>query len=172
MSNISRFGLTLAGLFLIMPFAFAEQGAANPGTAMAPAAAPQASAGPGSASGAASGPQDESGGTSFGDAEVPPYGPVMGGYGPMFPGTMMRRQWGPCWGTPRGASGPGQGCGMSHRSGCFGHKHGHGHGHGHGGMDHAHKAFQAKYRKLMARLDVLEARMNAIQTMLERLMER
>jgi hypothetical protein len=148
MSNISRFGLTLAGLFLIMPFAFAEQGTADPGTAMTPAVAPQASTGPGSAPAAATGPEDESGGTSLGDAERH------------------------CRGKGGGVSAPGQGCGMPHRTGCFGHKHGHRHGRGHGGMDHVHKAFRAKYRKLMARLDILEARMNAIQTMLERLMER
>jgi hypothetical protein len=167
MSSISRFGLTLAGLCLITPITFAEQATANPGTPMTPAAAPQVSAGPGSgAPGAASGPEDEANHSPFGDAEVPPYGPVVGAYGPMFPGMMMGRPWGPCRGTRGGARASGQGCGMRHGAGCSGHKH------GHGGMDHAHEAFRAKYRKLMARLDILEARMNAIQTMLERLMER
>jgi hypothetical protein len=162
MSHISRLGLALTGLLLIVPFAFAAQDAA--GNAMAPAAAPAASAGPGSAPGSASGTAGEADEPAFGDAELPPYPPAMGAYGPMVPGMMMGRPWGPCWGTSGGPSG--RSCPMGHPAGCPGHKH------GHGDMDHVHRAFRAKYRKLMARLDVLEARMNTIQTLLERLMER
>ncbi|MGA7978615.1 MAG: hypothetical protein WCA32_00120 [Chromatiaceae bacterium] len=55
-----------------------------------------------------------------------------------------------------------QGCRTQRRGGCA----------GRGTMAHGHKALYAKYRKLMGRLDVLEARMAMMQTMLERLMER
>ncbi len=161
MSKNTLVPLALTSVLFAAPLAVAEEDTASPATT---SPTPPASQSP-AASESMLAPAKESereGEEPEDTGQNSATSPGMAGYGPMSQGMMSRGPGMPCWASRGGMRGPMQGCRTQRRGGCA----------GRGTMAHGHKALYAKYRKLMGRLDVLEARMAMMQTMLERLMER